>query len=227
MIEGFQLADFERLTSGRRSVRAFLPDMVVRETVKHVLRVTLATPSNCNAQPWFIHVVSGDALQRWSKALLDAASAGNEPDYDIAMAGPFPGKYRERQIDAAVRLFAAQNVARGDAKARQASLFRNYLFFDAPHVALFCVPDWAGPREIADCGQAMQTFMLAATAAGLGTCPQGSLGGYASTSRRILDLPDDQLVLAGVSFGYADDSDATAEVRPPRCELDELVTFHS
>ena len=92
-------------------------------------------------------------------------------------------------IDAAKRLFAATGVAREDIAARTASILRNYVFFDAPHLALFCVPDWAGERELADCGQAMQSLMFALTAAGLGSCPQGAAGGYAATTHRILGIP--------------------------------------
>lgn len=220
------LETVEAIASLRRSVRAFYPDHVPEETIRRILSVTLATPSNCNVQPWHIHIVSGDALASWSKALLDAARAGTPPDHEIDDAGPYTGVYRERQIDAAKQLFAAQGIARDDMDGRMASLLRNYAFFGAPHVALFCVPDWAGPREIADCGQAMQSFMMAAMAAGLGSCPQGSLGGYASTTRDLLDIPEDQRILAGISFGYADDTHQTASVRPPRCRIDDLVRFY-
>jgi nitroreductase len=214
------------LAMSRRSVRAFLPREVPREVIDKVLEVTLATPSNCNIQPWFIEIVSGDTLRRWSEALLHAAEGGTAPDHDIAEAGPYAGVFRERQIDAARRLFAAQGIERGDTAGRIRSLLRNYRFFDAPHVALFCVPDWAGPRELADCGQAMQSFLLAATAAGLGTCPQGSLGGYSALTRSLLQIPEDRRILGGISFGFPDAADVTAKVRTPRCHVTEVVRFH-
>lgn len=171
-------------------------------------------------------MVSGESLTRWSAALLAAAETGTPPDHEIADAGPYPGRFRERQIDAARRLFAAQDIAREDMQGRMRSLLRNYAFFGAPHVALFCVPAWAGPREIADCGQAMQSFLIAAAAAGLGACPQGSLGGYAAVTRRVLSLPADRKILAGISFGRPDPGHETAGVRPPRCAIGELVQFH-
>lgn len=220
------LDEIDRLASVRRSVRAFKPDPVPQDIIKRVLDITLATPSNCNVQPWHIHIISGDALQRLSKAMLEQARAGLTPDHDIPEAGPYPGRFRERQIDAAKRLFAATGVAREDIAARTASILRNYVFFDAPHLALFCVPDWAGERELADCGQAMQSLMFALTAAGLGSCPQGAAGGYAATTHRILGIPADQRILAGISFGYADPDHPSAGVKPPRASVEEMVDFH-
>lgn len=214
------------LAEQRRSVRQFQPDPVPTETIRRILEVTLATPSNCNVQPWHIHLVSGLALKCWSSALISEVEAGVTPDHEIAEAGSYTGIFRERQIDAAKRLFAAQGIARDDMVGRMRSLLRNYTFFGAPHVALFCVPHWAGSREIADCGQAMQSFMLTATAAGLGSCPQGSLGGYCRITRQVLAIADDQLILAGISFGFTDESHQTAGVRPPRCAVEDLVRFH-
>ena len=42
----------------------------------------------------------------------------------------------------------------------------------------------------------------------------------------LLDIPEDQRILAGISFGYADDTHQTASVRPPRCRIDDLVRFY-
>lgn len=223
VIDAEGLAVFARIAHKRRSVRAYLPEPVRDDALNMILEATLATPSNCNAQPWFINIVRGRVLQDWSKALIQAASTGAPGEQDITPAGPYPGVYRERQIDAAVRLFDAQGIGRDDKMGRMRSLLRNFEFFGAPQVALFCVPDWAGVREIADCGAAMQSFMLACTAAGLGSCPQGALGAFTEVTRNVLNIPTDQLIFAGISFGFEDIVHETAAVRPPRCSAEQVV----
>ncbi len=43
----------------RRSVRGFLPDEVPEALLREVFALAQFAPSNCNAQPWTPHVVSG------------------------------------------------------------------------------------------------------------------------------------------------------------------------
>ncbi|WP_206528309.1 nitroreductase family protein, partial [Mesorhizobium sp. M7A.F.Ca.CA.002.05.1.1] len=40
----------------RRSVRAFLPDMVDDETIRAILAVAARAPSGTNMQPWKVYV---------------------------------------------------------------------------------------------------------------------------------------------------------------------------
>ena len=220
------LFDFEAIARRRRSVRSFLPTPVERETIERAIAAAATAPSSCNTQPWSLHIASGGALARLRAALLAAAGASVPRSAEVDHAAPYQGKYRERQIDAAVRLFATQGVARQDRQARMASFLRNYAFFDAPHAAFLFIPPGGGLREAADCGKFAQTFMLALAAAGVGSCPQGSLSDYPSIVREVLTLDEKGLLLLGISFGYADETDPTAAVRPDRGDLVEIARFY-
>src|SRR3974390_1788931 len=55
----------------RKSIRAFLPDPVPRETIVEILRVASRAPSGTNTQPWKVHVLTGDAKERLSRAVLE------------------------------------------------------------------------------------------------------------------------------------------------------------
>jgi nitroreductase len=57
----------------RRSVRAFLRDEVEESILCDALELAQLAPSNCNAQPWVPHVVSGEALKRLRADLMDAS----------------------------------------------------------------------------------------------------------------------------------------------------------
>ena len=48
----------------RRSVRAFLPTPVPRETVESILDVARFAATGVNIQPWRVHVVTGHAKDR-------------------------------------------------------------------------------------------------------------------------------------------------------------------
>jgi len=209
----------------RRSIRGFRPDPVPQQVLDQVFGMAQQAPSNCNVQPWVVHVVSGDSAERMRAALHDAAQT-REPTPDFPLTGAYPGLYRERQIGAAKALFAATGVARDDVPARKASFLRNFRFFDAPHAAFVLVPAWAGYREAADCGMYAQSLMLALTAHGLASCAQGALSHYADVVKRQLGVPDDMRVLFGLAFGYEAPEHPANAARTVREPVATAITFH-
>jgi nitroreductase len=214
---------FDAVVQSRRSIRGFKPQPVSRELLDHIFHIAQSAPSNCNTQPWFAYVVSGARRDGLANALIGAATE-NRISMDYPYAGIYAGVYRDRQWDAAQRLNDARGIARENKALRLQAFMRNYEFFGAPHVVFLCMPDWCGLREAADVGMYAQTLMLTLTAHGLGSCPQTALGMYADVVREFLQLPADQKVLFGISFGYADDSVENA-VRIPRASIDTNVTY--
>jgi nitroreductase len=101
----------------RRSIRAFLPQPAPRSVIEQVLTTAQLAPSNCNAQPWVVHVVSGETIERLRAALIAAAKTG-QTQPDVPLTSTYVGQYRERRIGAAKALFAATGVGRDDARAR-------------------------------------------------------------------------------------------------------------
>ncbi len=210
----------------RRSVRGFLPRPVPPETLRAVFELAQWAPSNCNTQPWQVHVASGAACEqlreRISQAALDPAQAAPDFPYD----SKYSGIYRERQVDAAVRLYGAMDIARDDKAGRAASFQRNYAFFGAPHVAFLFMPEPFGLREAADCGMYAQTLMLALAAHGLASCPQTALSYHAPLVRELLGVPSAHKLLFGISFGYEDPDVPANRCRTQRAPLEDSVRFH-
>lgn len=221
-----ELATLDRLMGQRRSVRGFRADPVPRPVLERVFTVAQQAPSNCNVQPWVVHVVSGEAAERMRAALHTAAETGQPLTPDFPLTGSYPGSYRERQISAAKALFAATGVARDDAQARRESYLRNFRFFDAPHAAFLLLPDWAGYREAADCGMYAQSLMLALTAQGLASCAQGALSHHADIVRRELGVGEDMRVLFGIAFGYEDAAHPANAARTTREAVGDCIQFH-
>src|ERR1700732_5209210 len=136
----------------RRSVRGFLPDEVPEATLREVFELAQWSPSNCNVQPWMPHVVSGDALKRLREALVEAGMRDQPIKPDWPADGKFTGIYRERQVDAAQKLYGAMGVERSDVVGRRMAYIRNHAFFDAPHAVLIFMPEPFNAREAADIG---------------------------------------------------------------------------
>lgn len=216
----------ETLLRARRSVRGFRPDPVPQGLIARALAMAQQAPSNCNVQPWSVHVVSGNATGRMRARLIDSVTGGTARTPDFPLTQGYPGVYRERQIDSAKALFAATGVARGDDDARRRSLMRNFSFFDAPHAAFIFMPSWGGVREAADCGMFAQSLMLAFTALGLASCAQASLSHHAGPIRETLGIDDEHRLLFGLSFGYEDAAHPANATRTDRAPIDQAAVFH-
>lgn len=211
----------------RRSVRGFLPEPIPDAELQRIFATAQQAPSNCNTQPWVVHVVSGDAANGMRNALYEKAKSGAPPEADFPLIENYPGEYRTRRIDAAIALFSVTGVARDDKAAREESFLRNFRFFDAPHAAFIFLPDWCGMREAADCGMYAQSLMLALTAAGYGSCAQGALSWYAPLVRGSLGLGADMRLLFGLAFGSeAGDHPANA-ARTDRAAIADAIRFYA
>ena len=215
---------FLDVVSRRRSLRDFKSDPVPREIIESVFGTAQRAPSNCNTQPWFVHVVTGETLEQLRQE-LPAKFAAGEIALDFPYDGQYEGVYKERQYASAAALYDSLGIARDQKAERNAWFMRNFSFFDAPAVAFFTLPTGFGLREACDLGMFAQTVMLGLTAHGLGSCPQTALAFLANVIRPALSLGDHEQLMFGMSFGYPTDT-AVNQVTTERASLADVVTFH-
>lgn len=217
--------DFANLVAERRSIRAFKPDPVPRSVIDRVFGAALQTPSNCNTQPWYAHIVTGDLLEQLRAELPQRFAAGDmAPDYPYD--GNYEGVFKERQYASAKALYDGLGIPREEKDKRQAWFLKNFSFFGAPAVCFFTLPAQFGLREACDLGMFTQTVMLGLTAEGLGSCPQTALGFMANVIRPALKLPDTEKLMFGLSFGYPDADEPVNAVRTERASFNDVVTLH-
>ena len=217
---------FSEVAKARRSIRAFTDQPVATELLKTIFETAMQAPSNCNTQPWYVHVATGATLEALREELPRRFKAG-----DIAVDHPYDGKYegvfRDRQYASAKALYDALGIPREQKTERQAWFLNNFRFFNAPGVAFFTMPKDFGLREACDLGMFTQTVMLGFSAHGLGSCPQTALGFMTHVIKPALNIPDDQMLLFGLSFGYPDNAAAANLAVTDRASLDEIVSFSS
>lgn len=218
---------FVDTVQARRSIRAFLPGPLSAATIDRVLSDAQRAPSNCNTQPWAVHIVSGATRDALSRALHAASKAGRlSPDFSWDEAA-FPGRYGERRREQGKLYYENLGVVRDDVEARRRASARNFSFFNAPHVTLLFTPVVGDcVRAASDVGMYAQTFLLSLAAHGLGGVPQTVLGLYAQTVRDTLGISSDSKMLFGISFGLPDVGAPENELRMNRDAVDTNVTFH-
>lgn len=216
----------EAITS-RWSCRAYLDQTVSKEQIQQVLDAARWAPSGTNTQPWRVSVVTGETKQRITDALIQARDDGESenPDYTY-----YPTEWREpyksRRKHTGLALYGALGITKDDPDGRKKSWYNNYRFFGAPAGLLFFIDKDLNQGSWLDLGMFLQNTMLAATALGLATCPQFSLAEYPDKVRQILDIPDDQLLVAGMSLGYPDKAHPVNNYRLPREEVDNFTRWY-
>ena len=221
--------EFNQVVRARHSFRGFLPRQVDEETLKSVFETASWAPSNCNVQPWHVHVLSGAACDRMREKMVARASVDSAGNPDFPWQGKFTGDYKSRQICSALGLWEHQGVTRDDREKRAWSWMRNFQFFDAPHIAFIFLTDEFPElvRLAGDVSMYSQTLMLAMADAGIGSCPQTSVSCFPDLVREELGIDSHYKLLLGLSFGYVDESDTANNLRTERDPLESTTTFYS
>ncbi|MDA9346005.1 nitroreductase [Porticoccaceae bacterium] len=221
--------EFAEVVRARHSFRGFLPKAVDEKTIKDIFELASWAPSNCNVQPWSVHVLSGDACDRMREKMVAKASTDSAGNPDFPWQGKFTGDYKARQICSALGLWEHQGVTRDNPEKRAWSWMRNFEFFDAPHIAFIFVTDEFPElvRLAGDVGMYSQTLMLAMADAGIGSCPQTSVSCFPDLVREELGIESQYKLMMGLSFGYIDESDPANKLRTERDSLYKTTHFYS
>lgn len=212
-----------RLFDARHSCRAFSDRPVEQDTIERLVAMAKQSPSWCNTQPWHLYVTEPGTTQRLAKTFVDFA-ATHEPAPDIPFPSEYTGVYGERRRACGWQLYESVGIARGDRAASAAQSLKNFGLFGAPHTAIVTTDRTLGTYGAVDCGVFLGHFLVAATSLGLATIPQAALAAVAPIIRTELELPDDRIVLFGVSFGYEDAGAPENGFRTSRADLADVMT---
>ena len=192
----------------RQSVRAFLPTPVPRETVEEILTLASRAPSGTNTQPWRAIVVTGAAKQRLSDAILAVYNDAEQRKEHTEEYAYYPTKwvdpYLARRRKIGWDLYGLLGIGREDKAKMHAQHGRNYVFFDAPVGIIFTIDRILEQGSWLDFGMFLQNVMVAARARGLDTCPQAAFTQFHRVIARELGLAENEMVVCGMSLGYAD-----------------------
>jgi nitroreductase len=197
----------------RRSVRAFLPTPVPRQTIEDILAVASRAPSGVNTQPWKVTVLTGQAKAGLSARILaahDANAAAGSTGADVGEYDYYPTEWVSPYIDRRRKigwdLYGLLGIAKGDRARMHAQHGRNYSFFDAPVGLIFTIDRILRQGSWIDYGMFLQNIMTAARGRGLDTCPQAAFIGFHQIIAEHLALPAGEMVVCGMALGCADES---------------------
>lgn len=213
---------FTELVERRGSCRGYAAEPVGSEVLEQLVTTAQRSPSWCNTQPWQTEIVSGAALDRLRKALVEDDRWGSDFDFP----GAYEGVYRDRRRDVGWQLYEAVGVERGDREGSARQTLLNFDFFGAPHAAFITVPASVGVYALVDVGAYVQTFLLAIESHGLGAIAQAALAQKSEFLRDWFAWEDDRRMVCAISFGRPDRDHPANSFRSRRVPVAEAVRFH-
>jgi nitroreductase len=226
--EAYTAAVDDAITS-RHSMRAFLPTPVPREVIEDILRVAARAPSGTNIQPWQVHVLTGGAKQRFSDRIDEvceqpAELATLEEEYAYYPT-EWVSPYLDRRRKIGWDLYGLLGITKADKARMQLQNNRNYKFFDAPVGLIFTIDRVLQQGSWLDYGMFLQNIMVAARARGLHTCPQAAFTRFHRLIAEELALKPEQMVVCGMSLGYADPAAVENTLVTERAPVSEFARF--
>ena len=217
----------------RQSMREFLPKPVPRGTITHLLELAARAPSGTNTQPWKVYVLQGasrdtlvakvcethDALRADPALALEYKEAYDY--YPEKWVSPFIDRRRENGWG----LYGLLGIGKGDKDKMHAQQQRNFRFFDAPVGLMFTLDRVMGRGSLVDYGMFLQNLMVAARGQGLHTCPQAAWNGFAKLILPHIGAGPDEMLVCGMSLGYADEAALVNTFRTPRVSAGDFTTW--
>jgi len=217
--------------TSRMSARAFTQQAVSRELITDILQVASRAPSGTNTQPWKVYVLQGATRD----ALVDKVCAAHEairanPDvakqyqeqYDYYPA-QWVSPYIDRRRENGWSLYGLLGIGKADKDRMHEQQQRNFKFFDAPVGLMFTIDPIMGRGSMLDYGMFIQNIMVAARARGLHTCPQAAWNAFHSIILPHINAGEGEMLVCGMSLGYADETDKVNTLVTPRVPVDEFT----
>lgn len=183
----FLTMNLEEAIYGRRSVREYAAQSVDEQTIRRLIDVAVRAPNAVNQQPWTFTVVR-------DQNLLDRISQSAKAHMLKTMGdSPNAAHFRSRLSDPHFQIF-----------------------YHAPVLVLISATA-QGPWIVEDCALAAENLMLAAFAAGLGTCWIGFAQGFLNSpeGKSVLDIPSAHIPIAPIIVGHPKSTPETVPRRGP------------
>ena len=220
--------DLDQVIQERRSIRGFKSDPVPRALLEEIIALATRAPSSMNTQPWHLHVLTGEPLERVREGNTTRMLSGVPPQREIESHGAYEGVHRERQIEIAVQLFEAMGIERHDKERRQDWVMRGFRQFDAPVSVVVCFDKSIQNHGVIahfDLGAVTYGLVLAAWSRGLGAVINGQGIMQSPVVREHARIPDDQVIMTCVALGWPDESFSANTVKSRRRPVDQVARF--
>ena len=178
-------------------------------------------------QPWRGYVLIGaakDELCAAVQAVFDAELPGHRQEVQY-YPNEFFEPYLSRRRKVGWDLYGRLGIARGENTKMRAQHRRNFQFFDAPVGMVFTIHRDLATGSWLDYGMFLENVMVAARGRGLDTCAQAAWTHYHKVMRPVLGMAEEEVVVCGLAFGFADEAAPENQLVTERAPSDQFMSW--
>ena len=206
----------------RKSIRAFTPAPIPKETIEEILKLAILAPTAINLQPWDLIVVTEEERERLSRRLIKA--------YKEKKISCGPGNVKPLPKTFAKR--GAKTLGLMNPFFEEMGVDPNQFinegscnFYGAPVAILLCLDDSFPNARFVDIGLILGYLLLAAHVSDLATCPIGLITAYQEEIKDTLNIPESKNVVIGLALGYPDEKSPINRFKSQRDDFEKFVRW--
>lgn len=213
--------------NSRITVRDFLDKPVPQDVLERILTTAMRSPSGGNLQPWKLHIMTGDTLDKFKTLAAERTLSGTreEPTYR-AYPSPLWEPQRSWRYKLGEDMYSLVGIEKDNKMGRLVWLANNAKFFGAPVGIIITGDKRLEMPQYMDVGIFLQSLMLLAREEGLHTAPQGWWRNWTSVCHELLDIPEEEEVLVGMSLGYGNPDAPVNDLYADRADLSEVTKYY-
>lgn len=208
------------LIKTRNSTREFTDTPVKISDIKEIIQTAQDAPSWVNSQPWHVYVATGDTLNKIKLNHIHNYEEGIAPNSDFKNWhreewDPYPRENMANNTDFKASHWDDETLAKYKDQQKQ--------LYDAPALLYLTIPKKSPNWSIYDAGSFGENILLAAKAKGIDSIPAYEIIKYPDDIRRIMGIPNSELLAIGIALGYGKKNTIINEYNPTRVPLDKML----
>lgn len=214
--------EFTDVMKKRQSVRDFdRHKEIPKDQLTQIVKTAQLTPSWANSQPWRVYIARSKTLDQIRDHHLKLTQQGQpgQPEMPVLSQrawGPAPASNTNRWFsDFNQYMAGADPSVFGQAQAH---------LFNASALVYLTAQKQFSDWMAYDIGAFGQSLMLAATDLGIDSIPAYEIIKYPTGIHQIMNIPDTELVVAGIALGYRTNSQING-FRSGRVPTNEILTI--
>jgi nitroreductase len=211
--------DILEIIKSRRSIRVFEKKVPPKKVIKECLEAATWAPSATNHQPWEFVVAAGKELEKIIK-IIQKNFAQRMQGLDPFAETPEPFQKRMQEI-----MTTLMQIAEKEGIDPNSVFEKALAFFEAPVGVYFVTYKRKDNLYHLSTAAALENFLLAAQAKGLGTCWLGVSVICQEDIKRHLVIPENKELLGGVAVGYPAKNSLFNTFSRTRVSVDDITTW--
>lgn len=217
--------DFLEFIKARKSIRHFSAEVPSHKVIMECLEAASWAPNPTSQQPWKFIVLTGEALKTVCRTITENFIAAKKAERSAPVVSSQTAQIfkerKERFFNEMVSFLNEQGVD------LQAAGSGNFSFHHAPIGIMFATYPCKDYNFLKAAVAAMENFMLAATARGLGTCWMNAVSICQDYIKEALNLPEEMILVDGIAVGYPVSDSALNRIPRRRFPIEKVTEWRA